>query len=354
MMEPLAFAQELLLGEDSLVESSGGVIEAILPKSLSERMKLPEHVLLSESEASGALCIGYGTEILDRFIAATTSRMPIVWTKLEGVSCSPEVALKRAAAWTLRNGVFSVGTSRACTGRRLWLHAAYTLRADERREGLVSAAVCLKSGVWVEGFEEAAVGKLEPVPPSASSREEAAKAVHAALGVCELLARHQGTSFMDSMERRLERDRERLLGYFADLDREMKKRASRGRLSPADVEAKRQALSADRESKLAALASRYAFKVDAHPVGAAVVEAPVVLIELRLRRRKAEKSIEVEYDGATRRIIPVACDGCGGDAQRPAACDDAMHLLCEICAPRSEGRIHCIVCLGREKYEKLA
>lgn len=351
-MEPLAFAQELLLREDALVESQGGLIEAILPKPLSERMKLPEHVLLSETEAPGALCIGYGTEILDRFVAATTSRMPIAWTKLEGISCSPDAALKRAAAWTFRNGVFSVGSTRPYSGRRLWLHAAYTLRADERREGLVSATVCLKSGVWVEGFEEAAVGKLEPVPASASPREEAMKAVHAALGVCDLLARHQGTSFMDSMERRLERDRERLLGYFTDLDREIKKRASRGRLSTADVEAKRQALAADRESKLAALASRYAFKVDAHPVGAAVVEAPAVLIEIRLRRRKAEKIIEIEYDGATRRLIPVACDGCGGAAHRPVACDDAMHLLCETCAPRSEGRLPCVVCLGPKKMTR--
>ncbi|MEK6536417.1 MAG: hypothetical protein AABZ63_02890, partial [Actinomycetota bacterium] len=259
-----------------------------------------------------------------------------------------DAALKRAAAWTFRNGVFSVGSARPCAGRRLWLHAAYTLRADERREGLVSAAICLKSGVWVEGFEEAAVGKLEPVPASVSSHEEAAKAAHTALAVCELLARHQGSSFVESMERRLERDRERLLGYFADLERELKRRASRGRLSPADVEAKRQALAADREAKLSALASRYAFKVDAHPVGAVVVEAPAVIIELRLRRRKAEKIIEVEYDGATRRLIPVACDGCGDAAQRPVACDDAMHLLCETCAPRSEGRISCVACLRRK------
>jgi hypothetical protein len=130
---------------------------------------------------------------------------------------------------------------------------------------------------------------------------------------------------------------------------ELDSRVARGRISPADVEDKRRVLERERAAKLEALSARYASKLELRAVAAMLVEAPVFRIPLELRRRKASRSIEVEYDCATRRLVAPPCDACGSPAPRPAACDEAVHLLCEACAPRSEGRVACSACRGRRE-----
>ncbi|HTP26590.1 MAG TPA: hypothetical protein VMK12_13175, partial [Anaeromyxobacteraceae bacterium] len=104
----------------------------------------------------------------------------------------------------------------------------------------------------------------------------------------------------------------------------------------------------ERAAKFEALTARYVMKVELKPIALLLIESPTYRMPIELRRRKASRTVEVEYDCATRRLVAPACDGCGGPAPRPAACDDAIHLLCEECAPKSEGRIACSACRKRK------
>ena len=90
-------------------------------------------------------------------------------------------------------------------------------------------------------------------------------------------------------------------------------------------------------------------RLELTPVAFVLALSPVCRVSLELRRRKATRTIELEYDGATRRLVPPRCEACHLEAPRPAACDGAVHLLCESCAPRSEGRIACAACEKRER-----
>lgn len=107
---------------------------------------------------------------------------------------------------------------------------------------------------------------------------------------------------------------------------------------------KRRALSADRAAKLEALSARFVLRIELVPIALRLLEVPSGFVALTLRRRKATRHLELEYDAATRQLVAPRCDGCQGSAARPAVCDDALHLLCETCAPRSEGRVACAAC----------
>jgi hypothetical protein len=168
----------------------------------------------------------------------------------------------------------------------------------------------------------------------------------ASLGACSRRAAVSAAGFRESMQRRYLRDRERLDGYFSDLLLELDRRAARGRANRADIDEKRQVIEREKAAKLEALRARYVMRLELRPIAFLLVEAPCYRMTLGLRRRKASREVEVEYDCATRRLVPPRCDACGGPAPRPAACDDAVHLLCEGCAPRSEGRIACGACRG--------
>lgn len=344
MSELRDFAEKLLECEGALVEARSGLLEAVIPASLSAQLKLPEHVLLSEDELPNARRVGYGTELLERLVELATSRVPVAFARWAGGPIKEALVHRAAREFILRNGVVVPGGLRPLTAKRLWLHAAYALQSDERREGLTSAVVSMEAAVPVNGFDEVIAGAITPGAGCQLRSESTERAARAAIRLCAKRAEQSVAAFREGMERRYQRDRERLEGYFADLDRELTRRAARGRIDSATAGDKRQALLRDRAAKLEALGLRFMLRLEILPVAALVVEAPAYAISFKLLRRKASRALELEYDCAVRRLVPPSCDACFGPAERPAACDDALHLLCEPCAPKSEGRTTCAAC----------
>jgi hypothetical protein len=344
MSELIGFAEKLLEYEGALVEVRSGLLEAVIPASLSAQLKLQEHVLLSEDQLPYARRIGYGTELLDHLVELATSRVPVAFSRWS-VGPIKEAAVRRSVEeFVLRNGVVVPGAFRPLTARRLWLHAAFALQSDERREGLTSAVVSFEGAVPVDGFDQVPDGALTAGPVCQLAPEPTARAARAAIRVCAARAEQSAAVFREGMERRYQRDRERLEAYFADLEKELTRRAARGRLDSAAVKEKREALVRDRAAKLEALAFRFMLRQEIFPIAAVIVEVPAFAIAVKLHRRKASRTLELEYDCAVRRLVPPACDGCAEPAPRPAACDDNLHLLCEECAPKSEGRTSCAAC----------
>jgi hypothetical protein len=341
MTELLDFAAELIELEGGAVERSADGVSALLPGPLARDWSVAEELLLSDA-AGAAQQLAYGSELLEQMLATATRGVSVAAVNLE--QPAPRASLIKAAAerWTLRNGLVSVGDIRVCLTARLQLFALATLHGDERREMVVSSVLSTRSGTEVDGFEEAIVGVSAAGDSPLPNLPEALLA--AGLRACERRALVQAASFRDGMTRRFERDRERIEVYFEDLVRELDKRARKGKLDPAVIADKRRALFADRAAKLEALAARFVLRIELAPIALRTLEVESGFASITLRRRKASRTLELEYDGATRRMVAPRCDGCGGSAVKPAACDDALHLLCEACAPRAEGRLTCAAC----------
>jgi hypothetical protein len=345
MTAPLEFASRCLAREGALVDAATETVEAVLPPALATELSLAEHVLLGDGRAAGTLAVGYGSALLERLVARVSGEVPFVLARLSGPPPRSGVARAAAEAMVFRNGVFAVGAPVSSPGQRLLLHAAFTLHGDERREGLCAAAASLlHRGAVVPGFEIAAAGALEEAEVERPGAAELAATARAALAACAAQAYEAASGFREAMRRRLERDRERLEAYFGELTAELEVRVARGRVARGDAEERRRVLARERAAKIEALAARQATRVEVQAIAAVLVESPASRVPLELRRRKASRTVEVEYDAATRRLVLPPCEGCGGHAPRPAACDDAMHLLCEGCAPRSEGRVVCPAC----------
>lgn len=347
MSGPLGFAARLLARRGALVDPAVGTVEALLPRELATELGLGEHAVLSENPHLQAAHVGYGSALLDRLVAATTAKVPFVSAKIVSAPARESQARAAAEALVFRNGVFSVGQPALAAGQRLLAHAVFILHGDERREGLCAAAASLNTLGVVAGFEEAVAGVLEQATLAAPEADLAVRGARSCLLACAARASEAALGFREGMQRRFERDRERLEGYFGDLLSELDRRATRGRSNAAELADKRKVIERERAAKIEALSARYVMKVELKPVALLLIESPTYRMPLELRRRKASRTVEVEYDCATRRLVAPACDGCGGQAPRPAACDDAVHLLCEKCAPRSEGRIACSACRGR-------
>lgn len=346
MNSPLAFVQAWSEHQGAVVEPREEGVEILQPTERATALGLPEHARYSEQPAAGALWVGYGAPTLEKLLQEATRGVPWAALALEPRSF-PKEATARAAAerFVLRNAVHELEDSRLRTGARLVAYVRYSLSTDDRRDGLVEEAVSVSQRVSVPGFWEAAraSGELRPavVPPSGLELEEAARA---ALLRAEAHARAQSRAFLEGFARRQERDSRRMEEYFNGLRAELGRRARRGKLAPADIALKAEAIERERAGKLLELKERGQVRYEAALAAAVWLEAPVAELTLRARRRKAQRSLTLEYDFVTLHLLAPACAACGLDAPQPALCDERLHVLCVACVPRAEGRWSCPAC----------
>lgn len=349
MNELIDFAARLIELEGGATAASAAGVEALLPPPLAAEWAVREELALSEHAGAGEP-LAYGTELLERMLQTATERIPVACARLETPSVRVPQIRSAAERWLLRNGLVAVGDVRHGPQLRIWIDALATLHGDEKRELLTSAVLSAHSGTVVDGFEAQACG-LQPV---ADPPQLPAGLLERALAACLGRAAIEASSFRDAMTRRFERDRQRIEGYFDDLSRELDKRAAKGRLDATAVADKRSAMLADRAAKLEALAARFVLRIEARPIALRAVALDGGFVSLQLRRRKATRVIELEYDATTRKLVPPSCELCDGPAIRAAVCDDALHLACERCVPRCEGRVQCARCAASKDRQRAA
>ena len=343
MNELLQFATHLIELEGGAVVQGDAVIEALVPQRLEDAWEVPEELhLAAEAQAPPAMQLAYGTELLERMIQTAVAGFPVASTQLELPPVRTAQVRRALTHFQLRNGVVDPGEVRCGRQTRLWLDARAILHGDERRELLVHAVVSPQTGAPVPGFADSGLELCPQSPAMIPAVSE--QALAAALRACQAHTLRQAAGFRASMERRYERDRSRIRSYFDDLEHELDQRAARGRLATEAIDEKRAALRADCAAKLEALTARFVLRIELQPIALRIFELDGTFVQVTLRRRKVRRSIALEYDGATRRLVPVPCEACGGPTQAPAACDTAVHLLCEQCVPRPDGRVSCPVC----------
>jgi hypothetical protein len=136
--------------------------------------------------------------------------------------------------------------------------------------------------------------------------------------------------FVKGLRRRLGRDQDRLHDYHNDLHREAMLRA----LALAEDDPRRrreeqraEAIRREYRAKLDDLARQYATRVRVEWVQTLELAMPVQRFTVQIRRRKADRTIRLDWNQAARRLETPTCEW-SASAERPRlVCDDALHLV---------------------------
>jgi hypothetical protein len=155
--------------------------------------------------------------------------------------------------------------------------------------------------------------------------------------------------FAMGLRRRLARDLDRLHAYHNDLHREASHRAAQ--LTASDAGRQREtlriaAIAQEYRAKLDDLAHKYALRVTVDWVQTLELVMPVQRLTVQIRRRKAERTMALDWNTLARRLEPPPCEA-GWSAERPRlVCDDALHLVAPAgLAPCAGcGRSYCRAC----------
>ncbi len=103
-------------------------------------------------------------------------------------------------------------------------------------------------------------------------------------------------------------------------------------------------LAAVRDDAISELGQRFRVGVSVTRMLFSWVEVPVALVVATLRRRKTSRTILLRVPAGANAVDSIRCETCNHTAKAPMACDGALHLLCEQCAPSLVGRIACPLC----------
>jgi hypothetical protein len=345
-IDPLGFVVEELAARGGLVDREGESAVAVLPAELARSLELPEAFTLAGAASGGAVGYGLGSPLLDRLVAEVRAVVPVASIALSADPPRTAVAERMADRLVVRNGVADVlGVSHVSASYLVGV-LAWTAEADDRYQGMTMVAANAATAAEPDAICGAALAAVIVEDDGGATEERDARG---AVGGADVVARRAVRAIGARLDevtaavaRRRDRERTRLDEYFGSLIGEAKR--PRRQVARGAIDARVAALRAEHEAKLRELTGRYALRVRIEPVGLAAISMRVAEIRVRLRRRKGEREIALHVPPYARAPDALACVACPGTTRAPLLCDDALHVLCEVCAPDAGGRPRCPAC----------
>jgi hypothetical protein len=362
-----SFVADLLTQQGALVdpiEPEG--LEVLAPPSVQQALGVNELSRLGFGATlpAGAERVGIESDWLDRFgrsIGEHGRYTRLVLSPDAPTPSDPQRILEHALA--VDNAAFRLIDVAPAWTRYLILDFRYAAVSDEKRDGILQLGVNLATGAWPDAV-------LGQIMSGAGAGADAALPADADLPpdwerirLLELMNRalypRLDTAlapFVKGLRRRLGRDQERLYSFHNDLHREAMQRLSQ--LAEGDAGRQREqkrseAIQREYTAKLHDLSRQYAMRVAVEWVQTLELVMPVQRFAVRIRRRKAERVIPLDWNPLARRLETPPCEF-SYSADRPRlVCDDALHLVTEEgLSPCADcGRVFCRAC-HRERCPK--
>jgi len=322
------------------LEENGGRWSALLPEELARELSVPEYVSLafdaadrrSEDEVLATLGAPFVEAVLRRLLdppAIHSQRMDGVYLKKQGLGESVE----RRFQFPNAKAVVSPGIE-----THVWytlVHLQYQAQADVREDGMVAF-----------GLNEATLGAIPDLPdlfarqtpalhePRGELPRPISDSMLAAIRATgERIVEGRLAGFRRSVQRRCDRDRERVRGYFEDMLKEHEKTARRqGRTDEQRAASADKALATarERDRKLDELDARYSIRVHLRTAAAARLSMPVMTVPVTLRKGKETLSATLYWNPLQKDIEPLPCAACSHSVYSLFA-GKGGRLMCKAC-----------------------
>jgi hypothetical protein len=336
----------------ALLAEEGGLVEPVEPDGL-EVLTTPsmQHALgvgefcrlgFGATLPEGAVRVGIESDWLSRFDRVLGPRGR--WSRkilVPPARKAPDAEAVLARTLVLDNATARLVDAAPAWTRYLVLDFRITALSDEKREGTCRLALNLATGAMAESQFDRVGSWIDQenieAPPGDIAAEMALPPDWEAALVTERMRRalpwraeSQLAPFVEGLQRRLARDLDRLHAYHNDLHREALRRSAQA--GAADIVAQREALrvaaiAQEYRAKLSDLAHKYALRISANWVQTQELVMPVHRLTVQVRRRKAERTLIMDWNTYARRLEPPPCEA-SFSAERPRlVCDAALHLL---------------------------
>jgi hypothetical protein len=351
-----------------LLTHQGALVELIEPEGLEVLAPAPVQQALGLNDLSrlgfGATLpadaerVGLESDWLDRFrqlIGEHGRYTRRVLSPDAPAPSDPQRTLEHALV--IDNAAFRLIDVVPAWTRYVILDFRYSAASDEKRDGILQLGVNLATGALPDavlgqitlGLDADGTDATLPADadlPRAWERTRLLELVSRALYPRLDMAL---APFVKGLRRRLGRDQERLYSFHNDLHHEAMRRLSQ--LAESDAGRQREqkrseAIQREYSAKLHDLTRQYAMRVAVEWVQTLELAMPVQRFAVRIRRRKAERVIHLDWNPLARRLETPPCEFMYSADRPRLVCDDELHLVtAEGFSPCSGcGRAFCRAC----------
>ncbi len=368
------FAAQLLEHEGALVEPvEPHGLEAMLPGNLQQALRAPEFLRLGFAAElpAGAERASLESDWLERFgelLDGRGRRLKFAASATVPPLGHVERIVEHNVA--LQNAVYRLSQIEQAWTRYLIFIFRYTAISDEKREGIFRFGFNLINGSAIDPMIDQLLaaaldeGATETVTKPAASQlpadwtaEKLKKAVTRALPV--RVRAHLG-QFVNGMQRRLDRDLERVHEYFNGLREESWRKLKKQKGDAARERLRIEAAEREYQAKVADLKQKYDLRVNVELVQTLELISQVQRVTLVIKRRKGERKLPLDWNPIARQLDPLPCEWSFVAEGPRVVCDDQLHIIspaghapcpqcgreyCRVCSPR-----RCPKC-GREESQ---
>jgi hypothetical protein len=338
-----------------VAEAGGHSVGVLLGDELASALGMSEYerLVFDPSLDAGARRVDYDSlsfEAMGRLVEAMGPLACVRVSAPDLKAIDPEKELERALR--LQNGVFRFSDYAPATQLYFCFFLQYDVMADERSGGVTE--------LWVNPSTRS-MPRVAPVietvevrddPPGPALGELAAQAWDLALPAASLSIRSRLRDFIESLQRRRERDLRRMRDYYQAIDEEIRRKIARPATKEESRKTEIQRLEATArayQSRAAELLERYRVRVRVTGLATLACAIPTYQIRAQLLRRSAKREVSFSWNPFDRRIEPRCCDACAQATESAALCDDHVHYLCLNCLSPCPvcSKVFCRACQAR-------
>ncbi|MBF0538716.1 MAG: hypothetical protein HQL03_10740 [Nitrospirae bacterium] len=340
--------KDILVHNEAIIEDYGECMEALVTREVAQTLEIPEFSHLCRSQTSDSddtVQLSYDSELFGRlarlfkgsgqFSQMTISPRPLRYEKI--IATLPEKI-------TFSNAVFKLNDTEEKTVSYMLLFFRYTAISDEKKDGIISLLVNetnLSIAVLDRNSEDKYSGSdiLRELVTRQSIEQlntidkmDTSLAIQAAHKAVKAVIMAELKGFISSLNRRLNRNIERVVDYYETMLSETEQRAIKKGIAGDDKTAdKIKAIKTELKWKTQDLITNFALNIRTELLSATRILSPTSVFKITIQRRKSVREFLLTYNQILRRIDSLPCEHCFFPEKPYFVCDDKLHIICRNC-----------------------
>ena len=314
------FVENFFTCNGAVIEKNGSNLDVLAPRKLARQVGIPDFCSFTiGSENPDGYAIHYGSQLLESIAEIACDHIPFTIAQLNFHYLKSQ-GFDRLIQDLFRfdNAVVRVENTAEVKTDYILLTCRYMAQSDEQKEGILPLCFNLDTGAPVDHMEtmlDTVEKKFEVEGRDVPFEEKKMqKIIQWIQGRASKLIGIKIEPFVDSMNRRYQRDVNNLSEYYAELTNEMKKTLKRPGLS-AELMAERQEkidlIPDEMTKKKEDLFKKYSIRVNLRLSSVMLIRTPAVKLFCRAEVGRRQKQFRLYFNPITKSLDPLVCPKCG-------------------------------------------
>ncbi len=217
----------------------------------------------------------------------------------------------------------------------------YTAVSDDQQEGLIAILHNTLNGCMSIVSKDALPELFDQMSENRQISlrgEDIEKSIRMARCAADITVRKKTEDFVKSLEKRLNRDIQRISGYYAQLTQETQKMLMKAQAQTdakkdqiQRLRGKQDAIAHEMKWKIQDMKSKYTLDVTIDPVVLIRVTAMCPVFWIDIRRRMETRLLALAYNPLLKHLDSIFCEACFNPHGERFVCDTRLHIICPEC-----------------------